>query len=324
MQTRQLGNSDLKLSTVGFGAWAIGGEWAYGWGPQDDDASVNAIHRALDLGVNWIDTAAIYGLGHSEEVVARALKGRDDVLVATKCSLRWTEGREVYSSLRKASVRQEVEQSLRRLGREAIDLYQVHWPMPKDEIEEGWTAVAELVAEGKVRYAGVSNFSVKQLRRCQAIHPVTSLQPPYSMLARDVEAELLPYCAEQGIGVVAYSPMQCGLLTGKFSAQRLAQLPEGDWRLQDSAFAEPVFSRALELVARLTPLAERAGHNMAQLAIAWVLRRPEVTAAIVGARSPEQIEQTAPAGDWQLSQAELAEVEAIRAEVAAPQPARLR
>lgn len=326
MRKRQLGQSDLNLTTVGFGAWALGGgDWAFGWGPQDDESSVQAILRALELGVNWIDTAAIYGLGHSEEVVARALaQYGGEVIVATKCSLCWRGNGAIYSSLKSHSIRQEVEQSLRRLNREAIDLYQIHWPMPDEQIEEGWGTLADLIQEGKIRYAGVSNFNVDQLRRAQAIHPITSLQPPYSMIDRKVEEEVLPFCNQHGIGVVAYSPLQCGLLTGAFSAQRLAELDPSDWRRNNECFKDPVFPKTLELVERLRPLAEGAGHTTARLAVAWVLRRAEVTAAIVGARHPSQIEETAPAGDWELSPGELEEVDRIMTEVAVPQPAGLR
>jgi aryl-alcohol dehydrogenase-like predicted oxidoreductase len=316
MQTRQLGSSDLRLSVVGFGAWAIGGGgYAFGWGPQDDRESIRAIHRALDLGVNWIDTAPIYGLGHSEEVVARALADRPGkVLVATKCGLCWRADRRSYSSLKRDSIRREVEESLRRLRLETIDLYQIHWPSPDRDIEEGWSTVAELVGEGKVRYAGVSNFNVAQMKRAQTIHPVTSLQPPYSMVNRAVESEILPYCAEQRIGVVAYSPMQAGLLTGRFSKERLAGLDREDWRNRDRFFQEPLFTRILGLVDRLGPLAERDGRTIAQLAIAWVLRRPEVTAAIVGARRPDQIEETAAAADRAASSEVLAEVDRLLGE----------
>jgi len=326
MRTRQLGATDLHLSTVGFGAWAIGGGgWAFGWGPQDDDESIRAIHRALDLGVNWIDTAAVYGLGHSEEVVARALSDRPGrVIVATKCGLRWRDSGAVHGSLRADSIRKEVEDSLRRLRLETIDLYQIHWPNPDRQIEEGWGTVAELVREGKIRHAGVSNFSVAQMKRAQGIHPIASLQPPYSMVDRAVEADLLPFCAEHRIGVVAYSPLQNGLLTGKFSRQRLEQLDAGDWRHKSPSFQEPVFGKTLELVQRLEPLTRDARRTPAQLAIAWVLRRPEVTSAIVGARRPAQIEETAPAGDWELTGAELAQVEQIMNEVAVPGPAPLR
>jgi aryl-alcohol dehydrogenase-like predicted oxidoreductase len=310
MQTRQLGTSDLCLTTVGFGAWAIGGAgWAFSWGPQDDGESIRAIHAALDLGINWIDTAAIYGLGHSEEVVARALADRPGkVIVATKCGLRWRAGGKIYGSLKAQSVREEVESSLRRLRLETLDLYQIHWPNPDRDIEEGWAEMAKLMQEGKVRYAGVSNFDVGQMRRAQAIHPITSLQPPYSMVNREVETEALPYCAEQRIGVVAYSPMQAGLLTGAFDKDRLARLDAEDWRRRDRFFQEPAFSRTLARVEKLKGLAAREGHTVAQLAIAWTLRRPEVTAAIVGARRPSQIEETAAAADWALSSELVAEV----------------
>jgi aryl-alcohol dehydrogenase-like predicted oxidoreductase len=311
MRTRQLGGSDLHLTTVGLGAWAIGGGgWAYGWGAQDDEESIRAIHRALDLGINWIDTAAVYGLGHSEEVVARALADRRGrVIVATKGGLRWRGPKAIYGSLKRASLREEVEASLRRLGVETIDLYQLHWPNPEREIEEGWSAVAELCREGKIRHAGVSNFSVAQLERARAIHPVVSLQPPYSMLHREAETGLLPYCAEHRIGVVAYSPMQAGLLTGAFSPGRLAGLDPEDWRRRDRFFQEPAFSRALAVVERLRPLAARQGCTLAQLAIAWVLRRPELTAAIVGARRPSQVEESAAASSIDLSPELCTEIE---------------
>ncbi|MBN1977907.1 MAG: aldo/keto reductase [Anaerolineae bacterium] len=313
MQTRKLGYSDLSLTTVGLGTWAIGGEWQWGWGPQNDAESIAAIQRAIDLGINWIDTAPAYGLGRSEEIVGQAIAGRRDQLtIATKCGMVWDEGSTtVYRRLKAASVRREAEASLRRLKIDAIDLYQIHWPNPDEDIEEAWEAIADLIAKGKVRYAGASNFSVAQLKRVQAIHPVASLQPPYSMLRRDVEQELLPYCAANDIGVVAYSPMQAGLLTGKFSKERAASLADGDWRKQNPLFQEPQLSVNLALVEKLRPIAERNGRTLAQLAIAWVLRRPEVTAAIVGARRPSQIEETASAGDWTLSQEDIAEIGAL-------------
>jgi aryl-alcohol dehydrogenase-like predicted oxidoreductase len=313
VQTRKLGYSDLNLTTVGLGTWAIGGEWQWGWGPQDDEESIAAIQRALDLGINWIDTAPAYGVGHSEEIVGKAIAGRrDQITIATKCGMVWDEGSTtVYRSLKAASVRREVEDSLRRLNVDGIDLYQIHWPIPDEDIEEAWGAIADMIGEGKVRYAGASNFSVAQLNRVQAIHPVASLQPPYSMLRRDVEQELLPYCAANDIGVVAYSPMQAGLLTGKFSKARVSNLPDGDWRKQNSIFREPQLSVNLALVEKLRPIAERNGRTPAQLAIAWVLRRSELTAAIVGARRPSQIEGTAPAGDWTLSQEDIAEIDAL-------------
>jgi aryl-alcohol dehydrogenase-like predicted oxidoreductase len=312
----KLGYTDLHLTTVGLGTWAIGGPWKWGWGAQDDAESIDAIQRALDIGVNWIDTAAVYGMGHSEEVVGRAIAGRrDEVIVATKCGLVWDEGStEAHGQLTAASVRREVEASLRRLDVDVIDLYQIHWPRPDEDIEEGWGTIADLVREGKVRHGGVSNFSVEQLKRVQPIHPVASLQPPYSMLERAVEEGLLTYCAANDIGVVAYSPMQAGLLTGKYTRERIAGLPDDDWRKGSSHFSEPAISATLALIERLRPIAERNGRTLAQLAIAWVLRRPEVTAAIVGARRPSQIEETAPAGDWVLSQEDTAEVDALLAE----------
>ena len=341
MQTRKLGYSDLHLTKVGLGTWAIGGGgWAYGWGPQDDAESMAAIRRALDLGINWIDTAAVYGLGHSEEIIGRALAGRrDEVIIATKCGLVWDEGSTTpYGRLKAESARREAEASLRRLNPsinsghrvEVIDLYQIHWPNPDEDIEEAWGVIADLIGEGKVRYGGVSNFSVEQLKRVQAIHPVASLQPPYSMLRRGIEEELLAYCAANDIGVIAYSPMQAGLLTGKFTRERVASLPDDDWRKRNSHFQEPELSANLALVEKLRPIAERNGRTVAQLAIAWVLRRPlrpfdgaqdrlrsgqaEVTAAIVGARRPSQIEETAPAGDWVLSAEDIAEIDALLAE----------
>lgn len=316
MQTRQLGYSNLHLTTIGLGAWAIGGGgWIYGWGAQDDADSIAAIRRALDLGINWVDTAAVYGAGHSEEVVGQALAGRrDGVMVATKCGrIMESLTDQPYGRLTADSVRREAEASLRRLKTEVIDLYQIHWPDPDDEIEEGWGAIADLIREGKVRYGGVSNFSVAQLQRIQPIHPVASVQPPYSMLRRGVEEELLAYCAANKIGVVVYSPMQAGLLTGKMTRERIANMPADDWRARNELFQEPQLSANLELVEALRPIAARQGCTVAQLAIAWVLRRPEVTAAIVGARHPAQIEETAPAGDWRLSAEEVAQIDALLA-----------
>ncbi len=317
MQTRKLGYSDLHLTPVGLGTWAIGGgDNPYGWGPQDDKESIAAIQRALDLGVNWIDTAAGYGKGHSEEVIGRAIAGRrDEVIVATKCGILWQEdGSEIYGHLKADSIRREVENSLRRLQVETIDLYQIHWPWPDEDIEEGWATIAELIKEGKVRYGGVSNFNVEQLKRIQAIHPVASLQPPYSMLARGIEAEIMPFCAENNIGIVVYSPMQAGLLTGKMTKERVAQFPADDWRKAKSPyFQEPELSLNLALVEELRPIAERNGRSLAELAIAWVLRRPEVTSAIVGARRPSQIEQTVSAGEWTLSAGDIADVDALLA-----------
>jgi aryl-alcohol dehydrogenase-like predicted oxidoreductase len=311
MQYRKLGYTDLKFSTIGLGTWAIGGgDYAFGWGPQDDADSIATIQRALDLGVNWLDTAAVYGLGHSEEVVGQAVKGmRQKPYIATKCSLRWGEDRVVYNSLKKDSIRLETEQSLRRLQVDVIDLYQIHWPNPEPDIEEGWGEIARLIQAGKIRYAGVSNFNVEQLQRIQPIHPVASLQPPYSMLKRGVEEGLLDYCRENQIGVVVYSPMQKGLLTGTITRQRVENFPEDDNRSRDRMFHEPELSINLELVERLSQIAARRDISMAQLAIAWVLRRPEVTSAIVGGRKPEQIEETVRAGDVDLTSAEIEEIE---------------
>ena len=306
MQTRKLGWTDLNLTTIGYGSWALGGgDWVWSWGPQDDQASVATILRAIELGINWIDSAAVYGLGHSEEVVGQALKKlpRRPIL-ATKCSLVWDSSRNVSPRLKKESVRAEIEGSLRRLGVDEIDLYQIHWPNPETDIEEGWSAMADLVKEGKVRYIGVSNFSVEQMKRIQPIHRIASLQPPYSMLKREVETDLLGYCAANQIGVVAYSPMQKGLLTGKIQ-ERLGDLAADDHRLQDPDFNDPLLKIHLELVERLRPIAARHNKTVSQLAIAWVLRRPEITSAIVGARKPAQIEETVATGDWTLAEEDI-------------------
>ena len=315
MQTRQLGTTGLRLTTIGLGTWAMGGgDWKFSWGPQDDAESIRTIYRALDLGINWIDTAAVYGLGHSEEVVGRALHAvRNRPLVATKCERCWDEGGRIIPRLKRESIRAEAEASLRRLGVEVLDLYQIHWPQPDEDIEEGWEAIADLIREGKVRFGGVSNFSLRQLQRVQAIHPVASLQPPYSMLARGVEEELLPYCAAEGIGVIAYSPMQKGLLTGKVTAPGVAALPADDHRRSDPKFQEPQLSANLALVEALRKIAAESGKTLPQLAIAWVLRRPEVTSAIVGARRPDQIEQTITGGDWQLAETQIAAIENLLA-----------
>ena len=304
MQKRKCGFSDMEFTTVGFGAWAAGGQWDWGWGVQDDHESIAAIQRALDLGINWIDTAAAYGLGHSEEVVREAIRGRrDQVYIATKCGLVWDDRStgKVSNRLKAWSVRQEAENSLRRLGVDVIDLYQIHWPKPDEAIEEAWTEIARLVEEGKVRYAGASNFSVEQLERVQKIHPVASLQPEYSMLERSVENDLLAFCAANQIGVIAYSPMASGLLTGKYTRATMESIAADDWRRKYSKhFREPALTANFTLVEALQEIARRFGRTAGELALAWVLRRPEVTAVIVGARRPGQIEETAPASDWQL------------------------
>ncbi|HEV2399999.1 MAG TPA: aldo/keto reductase [Candidatus Sulfotelmatobacter sp.] len=313
MQTRTLGNSDLKITPVGYGAWAIGGSgWQFAWGSQDDIDSVAAIHRALDLGVNWIDTAAVYGLGHSEEVVARALKSwkRRKPYVFTKCGLRWDNRGQVKKVLRADSIRQEVEDSLRRLGVDTIDLYQIHWPPDPDssELEEGWRTLAELKREGKVRWIGVSNFNVQQIQRASAIAPVTSLQPPYSLLHRDVESDVLPYCQKHGIGVIVYSPMASGLLTGAMTRERIAKLPDDDWRKTHSNFNEPNLSRNLALVDLLQEIARKHGRSAGEVAIAWTLQNPAVTGAIVGARNAKQAEGVMRAAGLHLSGDELLQI----------------
>ncbi len=314
MQTRTPGRTELELSVIGFGAWAIGGgDYIFGWGPQDDQDSIRAIHKALDMGINWIDTAPVYGLGRSEEVVGRAIKGiRHDLIIATKCGRVWDAERNISASLKADSIRQEAEDSLRRLNTDVIDLYQIHWPEPAEDIEEAWTEMVKLVEEGKIRYPAVSNFSVEQMERLQGIHPIASLQPPYSMLRRDIEADILPYCDKKGLGVVAYSPMQNGLLTGKFTKERIRNLPDDDFRKTKSPFfQEPEVDVNLKMVEALKPIARRHDRTLAQLALAWVLRRPEVTSAITGTRKPEQIEETAMAGDWELDNWTLAQIDAL-------------
>ncbi|HEY9642525.1 MAG TPA: aldo/keto reductase [Coleofasciculaceae cyanobacterium] len=310
MQTKQLGNSELHITRIGFGAWAIGGGgWAFAWGHQEDQESVEAIERALDLGVNWVDTAAVYGLGHSEEVVAQVLKGRSQrPYVFTKCSLIWDQQRQIGRSLKAASIRQEVEDSLRRLKLDTIDLYQIHWPNPDEEIEEGWTTLAQLKEEGKVRYIGVSNFNVEQMRRAQKIAPITSLQPPYSLVNRQVEAEILPFCQENNIGVINYSPMQSGLLTGAMTAERIAKMPDDDWRRNSNEFQEPRLSRNLKLVELLRQIGQRHGCSPGEVAIAWTLNHPAITGAIVGGRNGKQVEGVVGAADLQLDPQDLSEI----------------
>jgi aryl-alcohol dehydrogenase-like predicted oxidoreductase len=306
--TRQLGNSDLHLTSIGFGAWAIGGgDWQYAWGPQDDNDSIDAIHRALDAGINWIDTAAVYGLGHSEEIVGRALKSSSaKPYVFTKSSMTWGEDRKIVQTLKK--IRQECEASLQRLGVDAIDLYQIHWPVPDNEIEEGWSTMADLQREGKVRYIGVSNFNVAQLERAQKIAPITSLQPPYSMINRSNEAEILPFCLAHNIGVINYSPMQSGLLTGAMTKERVANMPADDFRKKSKQFNEPQISRNLDLVELLRSIGSRHNVGPGVVAIAWTLHNPAITAAIVGGRSARQVEGTLPAATFRLSEAEFAEI----------------
>jgi aryl-alcohol dehydrogenase-like predicted oxidoreductase len=308
LSLRTLGNSDLQLTSIGFGAWTIGGgDWQYGWGPQDDNDSIAAIHRALELGVNWIDTAAVYGLGRSEEVVARAVKSsRHKPYIFTKCSMRWHADGTIYNSLKADSIAEEVEASLRRLEVDAIDLYQIHWPNPESEIEEGWEALARLREQGKLRWIGVSNFSVEQMKRAQKIAPITSLQPPYSMLRPAVGAEILPFAQSNGIGVINYSPMLSGLLTGKMTPERIAALPATDWRRKNVEFEEPRLSRNMRLVELLRETGSAHGVTPGVVAVAWTLHNPAVTAAIVGGRSPRQVEETAAALSFRLAEDEFA------------------
>jgi aryl-alcohol dehydrogenase-like predicted oxidoreductase len=310
MQTRQLGNSDFEITPIGIGAWAMGGgDWAFSWGRQDDDQSIAAIHMALDGGVNWIDTAAIYGLGHSEEVVGKALAGRAHrPYVFTKCGLVWNEQRQIGRSLKAASVRRELEASLRRLRLDTIDLYQIHWPDPETEIEEGWQTLVQLKKEGKVRHIGVSNFSAEQMRRIQTIAPVTSLQPPYNIVTSDIENDVLPFCREQNIGVIVYSPMKSGLLTGKMTRERIASLPPDDFRPRTPSFKEPLLSRNLGLVEVLRSIGERHNRTPGEVAIAWTLRDPVVTGAIVGMRSAEQARQIVRSAGFRLSPDEIVEI----------------
>ena len=310
MRTLTFGRTGLEITPVGFGAWAIGGSnWAFGWGEQDDDESVSAIQRALELGINWVDTAAQYGLGHSEEVVSRAVEGVEPrPLIFTKGGQPEGPNRTSYQSLRRDSLRRECEGSLERLGVDAIDLYQIHWPIPDDEVEEGWSTLAELKEEGLVRHIGASNFSVGQLERAESISPVEALQPPYSLLDREVEAEILPYCEERGIGVIVYSPMSSGLLTGRMTRERIASLPDDDWRRQSARFREPELSRALELVERVKAVAQRHGVSPGAVAVAWTLRHPAVHGAIVGFRRPDQVDPIVAAADLELSDDDVAEI----------------
>jgi aryl-alcohol dehydrogenase-like predicted oxidoreductase len=307
LQSRQLGNTDMNITPVGFGAWALGGgDWVYAWGPQDDRESIAAIHRALDLGINWIDTAAGYGLGHSEEVVGQALSGMSErPYIFTKCSLPWNERGEIISSLKRDSIRRECEDSLRRLKLDAIDLYQIHWPRPEEDLEEGWATLAELQREGKVRWIGVSNYSVAQMRQAEAIAPISSLQPPFSLIRPEVENEILPYCQEHNIGVIVYSPMYSGLLSGKMTAERIKNMPSDDWRKHDPEFQQPRLEQNLRMVSTLAEIGKQHGVEPGVVAIAWTLRHPAVTGAIVGARRPSQVDGIFPSVAFRLSPQEI-------------------
>ena len=314
METKRLGNSDMNLTRIGLGAWAIGGGgWQFGWGPQDDEASIAAIRTALDAGVNWIDTAAVYGLGHSEEVVARGLDGvARKPYVFTKCERVWNDRGEISKSLKRDSIRAEVEASLRRLKLDVIDLYQIHWPEPDEDVEEGWETLVRLKEEGKVRWIGVSNFNAAQMEREQRIAPITSLQPPYNMLTRAVEESILPFAQRNKIGVIVYSPMKSGLLTGAMTRERIDAMPNDDFRRNVAAFKEPLLSRNLELAELLKRIGARHGVSAGVVAVAWKLRNPAVTAAIVGMRSADQAKGVLPALDFRLDNGEVAEIESFQ------------
>jgi aryl-alcohol dehydrogenase-like predicted oxidoreductase len=314
MDKKKLGNSDMELTPIGFGSWAIGGgDWQFSWGPQDDNDSIAAIHKALELGVNWIDTAAVYGLGHSEEVVARALKTTSHKpYIFTKCGLVWDEQRQVTNSLKQ--IRREAEDSLRRLNLQAIDLYQMHWPKPEEEIEEAWATMASLQKEGKVRWIGGSNFSVEQMKRLSKIAPITSDQPPYSMLNRAVEAEILPFCETHNIGVINYAPMHSGLLTGAMSQQRVATFPDDDFRRNAKNYQEPLLSRNLAVADFIGQIGKKHGVSAGVVAIAWTLHQPAITAAIVGGRNAKQVDGVMPAATFRLSEQEYSEIQSYLAQ----------
>jgi aryl-alcohol dehydrogenase-like predicted oxidoreductase len=321
MQTRKLGNSDLNITPLGVGAWAIGGGGLqFSWGPQDDNDSIGAIQAALDHGINWIDTAPAYGLGHSEEIVGRAIKGRANrPYIFTKCSIVWNENREPSRSLQRDSILRECEDSLRRLGIDAIDILQIHWPDPEPDIEIGWGACAELQKAGKVRWIGVSNFKPAHIARIEKIAPITSNQPPYSILSPEIEQDVLPTCAQKNIGIIAYSPMKSGLLTGAMTRERIAQMPQDDFRQRTVNFKEPLLTRNLNLVELMRGIGTRHGRTPGEVALAWVLRRPEVTGAIVGLRSPKQVDGVVGAADFRLSASEIDEIARFLAENT-PQP----
>lgn len=313
MEKRQLGTSNLHITPIGIGAWAMGGGgWKFGWGAQDDNDSIAAINEALDHGVNWIDTAAVYGLGHSEEVVARALASRPRdhhrPYIFTKCERVWDKAGNIGGSLKAESIRNECEASLRRLKIEAIDLYQIHWPQPDEDIEEGWQELARLKEAGKVRNIGVSNFNADQMKRAQKIAPITSLQPPYSMINRGVEAEILPHAKANHIGVIAYSPMASGLLTGTMTRERVASFADDDWRKREPIFTEPQLTRNLALAEKLKNIGHHHGRTAGEVAIAWTLRNPAVTAAIVGVRNRHQVSGVIGALDFRLTDAEFEEI----------------
>ena len=307
MEKRRFGNTEMEITRIGFGAWAIGGgNWAFAWGHQDDGEAISAIKRAVEVGMNWIDTAAVYGLGHSEELVGKAISGmQNKPYIFTKCGLVWDEHRKTSQNLKAGSIRKECENSLRRLGVEVIDLYQVHWPVEED-IEEAWEMLARLKDEGKVRWIGVSNYNISQMKKCQAIAPVSSLQPPYSLINREYEKEILPWCLEQNIGVIVYSPMGSGLLTGTMTKERIENMPSDDWRRKSPYFNEPMLSKNLALAEKLKVLGKKRGYSAGEAAIAWTLKNPAVTAAIVGGRSAKQVDGICRAAELKLTDEEFA------------------
>jgi len=313
METRQLGNSDLQITPIGVGAWAMGGgDWAHGWGEQEDAESIAAIHRALELGINWIDTAPVYGLGRSEEVVGRALKGMSEKpYVFTKCSRVWDEDRNIGASLKADSLRREIDDSLRRLQVDVIDLVQIHWPNPVEDHEEAWTTLADIQKQGKVRYIGVSNFTPEQMANLMKIAPVTSNQPPYSAIRTDFEDDVLPFCLENNIGVIVYSPMQAGLLTGKMTRERIENLPENDWRTRNSQFQEPQLTKNLAVADLMVEIAAKHNVPTPAVSIAWVLKNPAVTGAIVGVRRPDQVDGIIDGGTLQLTDEDMQQIDAL-------------
>jgi aryl-alcohol dehydrogenase-like predicted oxidoreductase len=310
MKTKQLGKTRMNITRIGFGAWAIGGgNWEFGWGPQDDEKATSAIKRAVEAGMNWIDTAAVYGLGHSEELVGKAVKGmREKPLIFTKCGLLWDDSGKIQRQTKASTIRRECEASLRRLDVDVIDLYQIHWPVDED-IEEAWEMMAQLQMEGKVKHIGVSNFDAAQIRRCEKIAPLASLQPPYSLIKRDYEEETLPYCNEQDIGVIVYSPMGSGMLTGAMTRERIQNMPDNDWRKKHQWFQEPELTKNLALADTLKSIGKKHGYSAGEVAIAWTLRNPAVTAAIVGARSAEQVDGIYRAAEVELDAEDLSQIE---------------
>jgi aryl-alcohol dehydrogenase-like predicted oxidoreductase len=313
MHLRQLGSTELELSVIGLGTWAMGGAgWQFSWGNQDERDSIKTIHTALDLGINWIDSAPVYGHGCAEEVIGKALKGmHEKPFIATKCSRILNDKGEIISSLKRESILKEAENSLRRLQVEVIDLYQIHWPKPKDDLLEGWEAIVSLIKQGKVRYGGVSNFNINQMEKIWTIYPIASLQPPYSMLKSDIENEVIPYCGQRRIGIICYSPMQKGLLSGKMSKERVTNLDKDDHRRKDPMFSEPQLGINLDFVEKLKPIADQYDCSVAQLSIAWTLRHPEITAAIVGARKPQQIRETIKAADLKIDHHDLEKIDQL-------------